>query len=181
MREESKRHTNVPSIIGRLTSGVTEHVMQNAHNIMTGLPMRLRLPVHRKALTDAFFGASYGSWWYMRGVMVSLLMRVFISTDSYCWEPRLSQDTASDLMTPGASHQGGWLDYLIWNLPYVTAELSMGSPLFVLRQLKPGVDECGRFNAEKTNQTKQLTLSHQKCKGQLLTLPCCCTNANSSF
>lgn len=125
--------------------------MQNAHNIMTGPSMRLRLPVHRKALTDAFLGASHGSWWYMRGVMVSLLMREFISTDSYCWEPRLSQDTASDLMTPGAGHQGGWLDYLIWNLPYVTAELSMS--LFALWQLKPGVDKCGRFKAER--QIKQ--------------------------
>lgn len=157
--------------------------MQNAHNIMTGLPMRLRFPVYRKALTDAFLSASYGSWWYMRGVMVSLLMREFISTDSYCWEPHLSQDTASDLMTPGASHQGGWLDYLIWNQPYVTTELSMGLSLFVLWQLKPGFDKCGCFKAERQIKTIKQNglLNHQKCKGQLLTLPCCCMNTNSSF
>lgn len=70
--------------------------------------------------------ASYGSLWYVRGVMTDLLMKEFISSDSYCRKLRLSQDIAADLLTLETSHQGGWLHYLIWNQSYAALEFNIG-------------------------------------------------------
>lgn len=62
-----------------------------------------------RGLTDAFpapLRAADDIRWWSWGVTAGLSMKEFISADSNgrCC---LSQDTASDLMTPGGSRQGG--------------------------------------------------------------------------
>lgn len=53
----------------------------------------------KDGLERSVSSSSYGFLWHMRGVKADLLMREFITTDSYCWKQRLSQDTVADLMT----------------------------------------------------------------------------------